>query len=218
MARRARYRPLVPCLALFLASTAQTAPDIQVNALLPNQAVVTIDGQQRTLKAGKSSPEGVTLLSADSKTAVFEWQGQQLERSLSRQITSQFSERQSAGEARIARGRNNHYFTPGHINGQLVDFIVDTGASSIAMNHREADRLGIDWRNGRRFMAGTAGGDTPSYRITLDTVSVGDITLRNVEAAVVVADTSNEILLGMTFLSRMEMREEGNVLVLRKKY
>ena len=95
---------------------------------------------------------------------------------------------------------------------------VDTGATAIAMNHTEADRLGISWRQGTRTIAGTAGGDTPSYMVTLDTVTVGGVTLHNVQAAVIVADTDNDILLGMTFLERTEMREENNALVLRKKY
>lgn len=193
-------------------------PDVQVNGLLPNQAVMTIDGQQRILKTGQTSPEGVTLVAADSKKATLEWQGERFERTLSRQITSNFSAPVEKQEVRIKRGRHDHYFTPGHINGRMVNFMVDTGASAIAMNHEEADRLGIDWRNGQRFMAGTAGGDTPSYAVTLDSVTVGGITLYNVEAAVIVADTDNDILLGMTFLGKTEMREENDMLVLRKKF
>jgi aspartyl protease family protein len=202
----------------FLATGVQALPEVQVNGLMPNQAVVSIDGEQRILKMGKTSPEGVTLVAADSKAATFEWQGERFERTLSRQITSHFSPPENKQEVRIERGRSEHYFTPGHINGRLVSFMVDTGAFTIAMNQSEADRIGLDWRKGKRFVAGTAGGGTASYEVVLDTVTVGGITLHNIKGAVIVADSGPEILLGMSFLSQTEMHEDNNTLVLRKKF
>jgi aspartyl protease family protein len=198
--------------------TVSAMPDVRVNGLLANQAVVTIDGQQRILKVGKTSPEGITLVSADSKQAVFSWNGERFERTISRQIASQFSAPAEKQEARIERGRNGHFFTPGHINGQMVSFLVDTGAFAVAMSKDEADRLGLDWRNGERFMSSTAGGATASHLVTLKSVTVGGVTLHNIKGAVIVAEPMEHILLGMSFLERMEMREENNTLVLRKKY
>ena len=193
-------------------------PDIQVHGLMPNQAVISINGTQRILKVGKPSPEGVSLVSSDSKKAVLEWQGERVERTLTKTITNNFSAPASKDEVRIERGHNNHYFTPGQINGRLVNFMVDTGAFTIAMTPTEADRLGLNWRKGERFMAGTAGGGTPGYKVTLNTVSVGGITVHNIEGAVIVAEGNTDILLGMTFLEKTEMREENNALILRKKY
>ncbi len=193
-------------------------PDVQVNGLLPNQVVVTIDGQQRILKAGKTSPEGVTLVSADSKQASFSWQGQSFQRSLNKNITSQFSPPPAQDSVRIERGQNGHFFAQGFINGRPTRFLVDTGAFTVAMDMNEADRLGIDWRSGKRFMAGTAGGGTPGYEVMLNSVTIGAITLNNIKGAVLVADSNTEVLLGMSFLQLTEMREEDNVLILRKKY
>ena len=218
MAKRADLNNAIAICALVACHSALALPDIKVQGLMPNQAVVTIDGKQRILKVGKPGTDGVSLVSADSKKATLEWQGERFERTLNKQITSNFSAPAEKSEVRIERGINGHYNTPGHINGRLVNFMVDTGATAIAMNHTEADRLGISWRQGTRTIAGTAGGDTPSYMVTLDTVTVGGVTLHNVQAAVIVADTDNDILLGMTFLERTEMREENNALVLRKKY
>lgn len=213
----------VTCLRVALisvigASTAWAMPDVQVNGLLPNQAVVTINGQQRILKAGKTSPEGITLLSSDSKQASFTWQGQHFERALNKDITSKFSQATAKKDVRIERGRDGHFFAPGLINGRLVHFLVDTGAFTVAISMNEADRLGLDWRNGKRFLAGTAGGETASYSITLASVTVGDITLNNVSAAVIVANMNEDILLGMSFLEQTQMREEDNALILTKKF
>ncbi|HQQ62560.1 MAG TPA: TIGR02281 family clan AA aspartic protease [Pseudomonadales bacterium] len=204
-------------LAVYSAGTA-AMPDVQVNGLLPNQAVVTINGQQHILKSGKTSPEGVTLMASDSKQATFSWQGQEFNRTLNKDITSNFTPKAARSEVRIERGEQNHFFTPGMINGRQVHFMIDTGATSVAMDMHEADRLGIDWRNGKRFLASTAGGATPSYSVVLKSVTVGDITINNVEGSVIVANMGSEILLGMTFLQQTEMREDNNALVLTKKY
>ncbi|HSC75855.1 MAG TPA: TIGR02281 family clan AA aspartic protease [Pseudomonadales bacterium] len=205
--------------ALLLASCNVFAvPDIRVNGLMSDQAVVTIDGKQHIMKVGKPSAEGVSLLSADKQKAVFEWQGEHFERTLDKQITSNFSAPTEKNEVRIERGRNDHFFIPGQINGRSVNFMVDTGAFAIAMNPAEADRIGLDWRKGERFTASTAGGGAPGYEVVLSTVSVGDITIHNVKAAVIVAEGSSDILLGMSFLSQTEMHEDHNALVLRKKY
>lgn len=214
----AKHSNFIAALLLLACTAAAAAPDIRVNGLMPNQAVVTIDGKQRILKVGTPSPEGVSLIAADSQKATLEWQGERFERTLTREISSHYADRAEKDEARIPRGRDNHFFTTGNINGQPVSFMVDTGAFAIAMTPAEADRLHLNWRQGERFVADTAGGGTPSYKIMLDSVSVGDITLRNITAAVIVADSSTDILLGMSFLEKTEMREENNVLVLRKKY
>lgn len=196
----------------------QTLPDIQVNGLMPNQAVITLNGKQRILRVGKASPEGLLLLSADSHKARFAWHDQQVERTVSKQIASQFSASEEKEEARIQRGHNDHFYTPGQINGQLVNFMVDTGAFAVAMSKDEADRLGIAWRTAPRFVTSTAGGNTAAHEVVLDSVTVGNITLYNIKAAVIVTQPMPEILLGMTFLGNTEMREENNTLVLRKKF
>lgn len=218
----ASHTRIITFASLLLASgihAAPSMPDVQVNGLLPNQAVVTINGQQHILKSGKTSPEGVTLVASDSQQAHFSWQGQTFSRTLNKDITSNFAPKAARNEVRIERGERNHFFTPGMINGRQVHFMVDTGASSVAMDMHEADRLGIDWRNnGKRHLASTAGGVTPGYTVILTSVTVGDITLNNVEGTVVVANMGPDILLGMTFLQQTEMREDHNALVLAKKY
>ena len=203
---------------MLCAGAVNATPDVQVNGLLPNQAIVTIDGKQRILKLGKPSPEGVTLLSADSQKALLSWQDQQFERTLSKQISSQYSVSDQKEEARIQRGENGHFFTVGQVNGQAVNFMMDTGAFAIAMSSNQADKLRLDWRSGKRFTSSTASGPAPSYEITLKSVTVGGITLYNVKAGVVIGSDMTDLLLGMSFLEKTEMREENNTMILRKKY
>jgi len=134
----------------------------------------------------------------------------------------QHFEAASGGESRnsvtLAPDSRGQYVTDGQVNGGHVRFLVDTGASTILLSAAQASRLGVDWRGGQRATGVVADGRRiPAYLVKLDSVSVGDITLFGVEA--MVSETGGEsALLGMTFLSRTEMRREGQNLTLTKRY
>jgi aspartyl protease family protein len=111
------------------------------------------------------------------------------------------------------------YRVQGEINGHPVRFLVDTGATLIAMNSGDARSMGIDYRlKGQPMVVNTASGQARAYRIKLDAVSVGSITVRNVEAAVVDGDSPDHVLLGMSFLGKLDLERSGSVMVLTQKY
>ena len=112
--------------------------------LFNNSAVVKINGHERILRQGKTSPEGVTLISANARSAEVEINGQRQTLILNRGVGTRFSAPPIA-EARIASQVNGHYFTPGRINNQNVEFLVDTGATSIAINTNTANKLGLEY-------------------------------------------------------------------------
>lgn len=193
------------------------AADIIVLGLFKGRAIVNIDGKRRTLKIGKPSPEGVTLISADSDVAVLEIEGEQQEYKLGRHVGTSFKNKKNA-EAKIMPV-NGMYSITGFINGQAVKFLVDTGATWIAMNSHQARSLGINFRyTGKRAMVSTANGVAPVYRITLDKVRVGEIELTNVEAGVLEGNSPSEVLLGNSFLNRVEMQRQGQVMLLKQKF
>jgi aspartyl protease family protein len=109
--------------------------------------------------------------------------------------------------------------TVGSINGLPVGFLVDTGATAVAMNADEARRLGIDFRvEGESTWVATASAVSRAFSVTLARVKVGDIELHNVGAIVLDGPQPRDVLLGMTFLQRLEMHNQGDHLTLRKKY
>ena len=108
--------------------------------------------------------------------------------------------------------------TDGQINGGPVRFLVDTGATAVSLSSADAARLGIDYKKGRPGLMGTANGAAVAYRVKLDTVRVGDIVVNNVDAAVLEGNEMPFVLLGMTFLNRMEMKREGQTMVLTKRF
>jgi aspartyl protease family protein len=204
-------------LALLLSGNLWADPEIIASGLFKGKAMLTIDGVGHFLKVGETSPEGIKLISSDSKQATIEVAGKRVKLNLSQRIAAKFTQAKAA-EVKLLRHQNGHFFAGGAINGRPARFMVDTGATAIAININEARRLGIDPESGTVSTASTAGGIVKTYIINLNKVRVGSITLHNVVATIVDGDHPIQILLGNTFLSRVNMSEQGGVMVLRKKY
>lgn len=193
------------------------AIEITVNGLFDGGAILVIDGKHRLMRVGDRSPEGVRLVAANAATATFKYGSEEQTLGLNRTISTQFAEPEKA-QTRIPSGHGGHYFTPGRINGLAVEFLVDTGATSVAMSLPTAKALGLNYRIGEKIELSTANGYTAAYMIMLDSVRVGEVEVRNVAAAVSMSDFPAEILLGNSFLSRVDMRRENGVLVLESKF
>jgi aspartyl protease family protein len=211
-----RYLPV-----LFIAcalNTVRAAPDVRVVGLFSDRAVVLIDGQQHILRTGQSGPQGVRLLAADSESALLEIDGREVEARLDGRVSAR-KRTAAVQEVQVWRNSDGMYTTVGSINGLPVSFLVDTGASQVALNADEARRLGIDFRvSGTPTAVDTASGIARAWAVTLNTVKVGSLELRNVGAVVLEGNTPQHALLGMTYLGRLEIDNNGRLMTLRKKY
>lgn len=194
------------------------ATEVNVIGLFPGKAVVVIDrGAPRMLSAGQRSPEGVMLVSADSRSATVEVDGQ-------RQVLGLGQHAESAAltgalqSVTLAADGNGHFTAEGRVNGSRVRFLVDTGATLVTLPAAEALRLGIDYRKGQQVVSQTANGRVLVYRVRLDSVAVGPMVLTAVDAVVHDSPGLDIALLGMSFLNRTEMRREGANLTLTKRY
>jgi aspartyl protease family protein len=203
---------------LSLADVATAVTKISVVGLFKDTAIVMIDGTRRLLRSGDTSPEGITLISATSTEAILEIDGERKQYGLGGQISGSYAKPTNA-KVRIWPTPNSMYAVLGSINGYPVEFIVDTGATLVSMSGREAKRLGIDYRvEGTPARSSTASGIAEIYLVDLNKVKVGDIELRNVRGAVHDGDFPPATLLGMSFLNRLTMRQDGQVLELELKY
>jgi aspartyl protease family protein len=204
-------------LALAFAATAAQATDVNVIGLFPGKAVVTINrGAPRTLSIGQKTAEGVMLISSDQTSAVIEVDGkrEKLEMGQHFATAAQTGSRQSVN---LAQDGSGHFLAEGMVNGAHIRFMVDTGATLVSIPISEAARLGIDYQKGQPGYAILADGRrVASYRVTFDSVTIGDLTLLNVEGSV--SQGSGIPLLGMSFLNRTEMRQEGQSMTLTKRY
>ena len=117
-------------------------------------------------------------------------------------------------EVVLQRNRFGHYVTSGTINGQPVTFMLDTGATGVAIPEAVARKLAIP--RGRAYRTQTANGVSTSYAARLDRVAVGAIELRDVQAGIAPGLQMEEILLGMSFLKHIEFTQRGDQLILRQ--
>jgi aspartyl protease family protein len=117
----------------------------------------------------------------------------------------------------LSASSGGHFMTQGSINGRATGFMVDTGATSVAMGMDEAKRLGIRYENGERYQSGTANGTVVGYRVTLTSLRIQDVEVNNVEAAVL-PGSMPFILLGNTFLNRFQMKRDNDLLTLTRRY
>lgn len=205
------------CLAAALLAFCSMAMAItvEVKGLFGGSALLVIDGQQKLLKQGRSYA-GVTLVSANSRQAVVEFDGARHHLGVSKRISSRYSQAKKS-EVRLAQGHGGHYVTPGRINNRPVSMMVDTGATAVAMSLPQAKALGLDYRNGNKTKVSTANGLADAYLVTLSSVTVGTVTVNNVEALVSMSDYPTTILLGNSYLGRVAMSVDQGVLVLQSK-
>ncbi len=210
---------LVLALALVWPLSASAIKQVTLYALFHDKAILLVDGSRRVVQRGETTPEGVKLLSTNTGTeeAVIEIDGNRETLKLN-VIISGFT-RGGTGNVILYAEPDGHFHADGLINDVAVRFLVDTGATTIAMSSEAARRVGLNYKNdGQRGFATTAGGVVPIYGIKLRKVQVGDIMLHDVEAGVIEGNFPPEILLGMSFLSRLDMKRSGNRLELTQRF
>lgn len=187
---------------------------IVVVGLMSDRAIVKINGTQHLIKVGESVDD-VTLLSVNSREAVL--RVGKTEQRFGLGMSTGLSEREQQ-TVDISMNRYGQYIATGQINGRVVEFLVDTGANTVSMTTEDARQLGIDFRRfGQPSQSVTAGGVVRSWQVMLDSVKVGAIVVRNVDASVRDTPRNGPVLLGMTFLSRVTLTHEQNRLRLTSR-
>jgi aspartyl protease family protein len=215
-----RLRDSIAALALGAAlALPAAATDVTVVGLSSARASVSINGSSpRWLGVGQRSPEGVVLVAVDGDTATFEIDGKRRALKMNQAYVAAGTAAGGAGSSiTLKADATGHFIANGQVNGGTVRFMVDTGATMIALPAADAKRLGINYLKGERGLVNTANGTAPAYRVKLDTVRLGDITLNNVDAMVLEGGLVMP-LLGMSFLNRTEMKRDGETMVLTKRF
>ena len=209
--------PNIIALLLWFACGIAAAADVSLVGVIGGKAaVVVVDGgDPKTVKVGQTW-NGITVLSVEKDRATMEIEGSRrvLLQGEHYRRTATSSDR---AQVTLAAGPGGHFIGEGAVNGAPIRFLVDTGATSIALPASFAQRAGLDYRKGRRGMSSTANGMVPVYRVSLDTVRLGDIELQSVDA-VVFENGLDVALLGMSFLNRVDMKREGETMTLTKRF
>jgi aspartyl protease family protein len=193
------------------------AADIGVVGLFPGKAVLVVDSNvPKTYSVGSKITEGVKLIAVDNISATIELHGKREILAIGQHAYR--SAPSSNTSISLQADMQGHFRVQGQINGgSSIQMLVDTGASLIVIPGADARRLGIDYKRGKIGRANTANGVVTMYVIKLDSVKIGDVELNQVEAAIQ-EEGLPYTLLGMSFLNRMEMRRDGERMVLTKRF
>lgn len=210
--------PLFCCAASVLA-----VESVTLLALFEQKALIYIDGERRLMHTGETSPEGLELLSADTDKATVRVNGR--EEVLQLDMATTFPGAAAEPEpswtgpesVTVWADQGGSFYVAGLINGYPVRFLVDTGATNVALSSALAERIGIEYTKGRKGFANTAGGVTQMYGLDLDSITIGGISQKNVSAGVVIGDHPISPLLGMSFLGQLDMVRQGNRMELKRR-
>jgi aspartyl protease family protein len=185
-------------------------PHVNMIGLIGERAILRIDGEQVMLKAGESRGD-VTLLRVEAGQAVLKIGGRELRLGMGMDTGGIAAPAGTGASIELVMNPNGQFISSGSINGRVVQFLVDTGANTVSMTSHDARRLGIDYLvEGTQGASMTAGGMIRAWGVTLKSVTVGPITVKNVQATVRDSNDNAPILLGMTFLSRISLQQENN--------
>jgi aspartyl protease family protein len=191
---------------------------VHLNGMLGSRAaLLVIDGEPRTVEVG-ATVMGVRLIGLQDGQATVEYGGWRQTLALGAapgRILAPQAE--PPHQIVLPMGPGGHYTSMGMINGQVTSFLVDTGATTIAIGQIEAEKLGLRYLYGRRIITQTANGIVPAYQIQLSCVRIGTVEVRDVEA-IVIPGLMSHVLLGNSFLNRFQMRRENDVMTLELRY
>ena len=207
------------CLTALLTAPALAATQLNVVGLFNGKAVVAINGSApQTISAGQTK-SGVKLISADSESATFLVEGKQQTLKMG-QAASVAGASGPANNSPVSlyADQAGHFFGNLSINGASLKYVVDTGATTVALNSGDAKFAKIDYEKGERITMSTANGEVSVYLVKLNTLKIGTIILNNVEATVNEGGSPPVVLLGMTALNHLEMKRDNSIMTLSKKY
>lgn len=206
-------------LALLSAVGIASATDVSITGLFTGKAMISLNGGTPRMVSAGQSIDGVKLISADSSAAVLEIDGKRKTLGLGQGVSVGGGSASSGNQTVVLTANSQgHFVVTGTINGASTRFVVDTGATYVSLSSAEARRLGLDYTKGERGAMSTANGVVPAYKVTLNTVRVGNISMNQVDAAVIEGGSPPVTLLGMSFLNRVEMRRDGDSMTLKKRY
>src|SRR5450830_1395077 len=180
---------------LALGLSLPAAGQVVLSGILGGRALLLVGASAPKAVAPGETFQGVRLVSLDKDSALLEQDGQRFT------LTSD-----SAG----------HFKSQGSINGQIMQFVVDTGATVVSIGRPDAERMGLAFLGGQPVQMQTANGTAQGWRIQLHSVRIGDVEVFDVDA-VVTPQPMPVVLLGNSFLDRFQMHRVSDQMVLEKR-
>lgn len=197
--------------------------EVSLHGMLGDKALVSFSGgQPRVMRVGESI-QGVTLTTIGSGRITVEEAGKRRDVVLGATGGGTGGVRGGAGEGQsgtthITADGRGQFLVYGQVEDATVRFLVDTGASQVALPMSVARRAGLPLDKANPVGVSTANGLARGYRARINRIRVGEITLYQVDALVLEDASLNEALLGMSFLDRTLMKRDGDQMTLKVRY
>lgn len=208
----------VPCVVV---PTVVHAQSVAMTGSMGSKALLVVNGGAPKALVAGDVHQGVKLLSVGADQATVEVGGKRHTVSLGGAPVS-IGGGVGGGAARgsqivLTASSGGHFIILGSINGRSTQFMVDTGATSVALGPDDARTMGIDYEKAPRSVGSTANGTVMLYRVKLRTVRIQDVEVHDVDA-VVVPQGMPHVLLGNSFLTRFQMKRDNDVMTLTRRY
>ena len=209
---------LLPMLLAAVGGFAQ-AQSVMLTGTIGSRAILIVDGSAPKTVAVGETFQGVKLLSLAAEQATVEAGGKRVALRMDQPVSIGGSGGAGGGGTRIVLpvSSGGHFMTQGAINGRSVNFMLDTGATTVALSAADAQRIGLDFSKGQPVRVNTANGIAQGWRVRLNSVRVGDVEVYDVEA-IVSQQPMPYVLLGNSFISRFSMRRDADQMVLEKRF
>ena len=210
-------KPLLVLLFAAACALAQ-AQSVTLTGTIGSRAILIVNGgAPKTLAVGETF-QGVKLVALQGEQATVEAEGKRVALRMDTPV-SIGGGGSSGGGTRIVlpASSGGHFMAQGAINGRAVNFMLDTGATTIALSAADAQRIGLDFSKGQPVRMNTANGVSQGYRVQLASVRVGDVEVYDVDA-IVSQQPMPYILLGNSFINRFSMRRDADQMVLEKRF
>ncbi|WP_374316665.1 TIGR02281 family clan AA aspartic protease [Aquabacterium sp.] len=193
------------------------AQSVAMTGSMGSKALLVVDGAAPKAVGAGEIHKGVKVISVSGDQAVIEVQGRKETIVLGGSPVSVGGGARGGTQIVLSAGPGGHYVASGNINGRSVQFMVDTGATYVAMGADEANRIGLQYQSGKRLRGGTANGLVTAYAVTLSSLRIQDVEVYNVEA-MVLPQSMPFILLGNSFLSRFQMKQDNGTLTMSRRF
>ncbi|MDM0104305.1 retropepsin-like aspartic protease [Variovorax sp. J22R24] len=204
---------------LATACTFAHAQSVMLTGTIGSRAILIVNGgAPKTVAIGETF-QGVKLVSLQGEQATVESGGKRVALRMDTPVSIGGGGPGGGGGSRIVLpvSSGGHFMAQGAINGRAVSFMLDTGATTVAMSAADAQRIGLDFSKGQPVRMSTANGVAQGYRVRLNSVRVGDVEVYDVEA-VVSEQPMPFVLLGNSFINRFSMRRDADQMVLEKRF
>jgi aspartyl protease family protein len=189
-------------LGLWCSAAAQAAPAVSLAGVLGGKALLVVDGAPPKGVAPGQTHQGVKVVSVSRDAVVVDINGASSTLRLGESPVNVGGS--GAGRRIVLKGDSRgHFVNQGMINGRIMQFMVDTGATTVSIGRPDAERMGLKYQGGQVVNMNTANGVTQGWRMRLDSVRIGDVEVLNVDAN--------------SFLGQFQMTRTNDQMVLEKR-